>query len=132
MYDAWEIRKNEISIEHCSKKKIKVIGTNENSKHFPIFTYCSSLILKITLNAGYEVSNNNILVWSSDDFGLQAKQAFENNGANKVIMTTETSVLKQHLSSIDFIFICDYNQKSTYFEKGGCFDASFLQSKIQV
>ena len=61
-------------------QKIKVIGTNENSKHFPIFTYCSSLV-KITLNAGYEVSIT-IFWFGLLMIGLQ-QQAFENNGAIK-------------------------------------------------
>ncbi|MDB4773222.1 hypothetical protein OAG30_00560 [Flavobacteriaceae bacterium] len=124
MYDAWELRDNEISIESCKKRNIKVIGTNENSKYFPIFSYCAPLILKMTLNAGYEILNNRILVWSCDDFGIQAKQAFENNGAKEVIMTTDLSILDRYVSTLDFIFICNYNQKSQYFKEGGCFDVS--------
>lgn len=124
MYDVWELRDDEISIESCTKRNIKVVGTNENSEYFPIFSYCAPLILKMTLNAGYEVLNNTILVWSSDDFGIQAKQAFQNNGAKEVIMTTDLSVLNQHMATLDFIFICNYNQKTPYFKKDGCFDVS--------
>ena len=133
MYDEWEFRGNEISIEQCNQKRIKIIGTNENSKDFPIFSYCAPLFLKMTLNAGYEVFNNNILVWSSDDFGLQAKQAFENNGAKKVVLTTNLSTLHHFLPKIDFIFICDYNQKTPYFKAGGCFDVSlFIKKNPQI
>lgn len=124
MYDAWELRDDEISIESCNKRDIKIIGTNENAEHFPIFSYCSPLILKMVFNAGYEVLNNTILVWSSDDFGILAKKAFENNGAKEVIVTTNLSILNRHLSSLDFIFICNYNQKTPYFKDGGCFDVS--------
>lgn len=124
MYDAWELRDDDISIESCIKRNIKVVGTNENSEYFPIFSYCAPLILKMTLNAGYEVLNNTILVWSSDDFGIQAKQAFQNNGAKEVIMTTDLSVLNHHMATLDFIFICNYNQEVPYFKEGGCFDVS--------
>lgn len=110
MYDAWEFRPEEIDIDYCKIRNIKLVAVNENATSFPIFISVEQLALKMAFEAGYEVYNNKIIVWSSDIFGEFTKRGFEKNNAQKVILTKNSEVVAQEISNIDFIFLCDYKQ----------------------
>ncbi len=121
MYDAWELRKGDLDIEYCSKNKIRVVGTNESTSTFPIFDYCGLLAMKMAFEAGYEIKENKIVVWSDDPFGNLIKTTFENLGAN-VFITNKFKELKTLMEDVDFIFISDYFEKKDFSEANGFFD----------
>jgi hypothetical protein len=121
MYDAWELRKGDVDIEYCTKNKIRVVGTNESTSRFPIFDYCGLLAMKMAFEAGYEIKENKIVVWSDDPFGYVIKTTFESLGA-KVFITNKYEELKTLVEEVDFIFISDYYEKKNYSEVNGFFD----------
>jgi len=110
MYDAWEFRPEEIDIDYCKKRNIELVAVNENTTSFPIFISMEQLALKMAFEAGYEIYNNKIIVWSSDIFGEFTKRGFEKNNAKKVILTKNIEIVAQEINDTDFIFLCDYNQ----------------------
>ena len=63
MYDIWEIRDCDIDVKECTENSIMIAGTNESTDFFPIFEYCGLLAAKMAFEAGYEIRDNNILIW---------------------------------------------------------------------
>ena len=114
MYEKWELRDSDIDINYCKKNNIKVAGTSENHPSLLVFNHVGPLAIKMALNAGYEVYENKIIVWSDDHFGKVVKEAFLNIGAKEVILTTDEIVLEQNFKNVDFIFICDYDEIREY------------------
>lgn len=114
MYEKWELRDSDIDINYCKKNNIKVAGTWENHPSLLVFNHVGPLAIKMALNAGYEVYENKIIVWSDDHFGKVVKEAFLNIGAKEVILTTDEIILEQNFKNVDFIFICDYDEIREY------------------
>lgn len=119
MYEKWELRDSDIDIAYCTRNGIKVAGTWENHPSLRIFDHCAPLAAKLALNAGYEVFNNNIIVWSDDHFGDVIEQGFKAMGAAKVIKTVDTVVLMENIAECDFIFLCDYDESRVIAGDGG-------------
>lgn len=114
MYEAWEARLEDVDYMYCKEHGIKVAGTWENHPSIRVFDYVEILAVKMALEAGYEVKNNNILIWSDDEFGLKAREGFLASGASSCVVTTDYQVLLQQLESLDFVYICDYDAPSPY------------------
>lgn len=127
MYEAWEIREADIDLPFCKKNKIPVAGTLESYEGSEVFQYIKPLCAKLCLDAGFEVMGNKIIVWSNDDFGKKAKEAFLENHAREVVLTSDVGVLSAHVSDADFVFLCDYNETRPYFGKLGILDVHKLQ-----
>ncbi|WP_415376871.1 hypothetical protein [Patiriisocius sp. Uisw_017] len=114
MYEKWELRDSDIDIDYCKLNKIRVAGTWENHPDLLVFNHVGPLAVKMSLNAGYEVYNNKIIVWSDDHFGEVAKKAFLSLGAKEVILTTNQDFLYKNIENVDFIYVCDYDEKREY------------------
>ncbi len=128
MCESWELRENDIDIETCLKNKIKVAGTWENHPSLKIFDACGPLAIKIANEAGYEVYQNNIVIWSDDQFGDVIQKAFLNHGAKKVVKTTDTKTLKAAIPGTDFIFVCQQSESKPIFGKDAIIDLDILKS----
>lgn len=126
MFEAWEWRPGEIDKEYCQNKGIKIGGTWENYPGLKIFDYCGVLSIKMMFEAGVEVFQSKILVWSSDHFGEVAAQAFRDCKA-EVIVTNDNNVLKQHVDTLDSIFICDYHESRQIIGDEGLMDVAFIK-----
>ena len=121
MFEAWEFRNEDIDLALCKTHNIKVGGTWENHPAIKVFDYCGMLGVKMSLDAGFEVTGNNIIVWSDDDFGKTISAKFKNEGAN-VTTTTHLDVFYEQLPQTDFVFLADYHEERTYFGESGLFD----------
>ena len=75
MYEAWELRDGEIDLDFCRKNSIPLGGTNESYELTNVFNYVKVLGLKLALNAGYEIIENEIFIWSNDSFGEMLNQS---------------------------------------------------------
>ena len=116
MFEKWELRAEDIDIEACRENNIKVAGVWENHPDLMVFSGIGALAVKMSMQAGYEVYQNNIIVWSDDDFGKEAAESFLKMGATSVNITTDPDELYSKLDRTDFIFICDYDEKRPYFQ----------------
>ena len=111
MYEAWEKRDSDIDFSKCHKKGIKIAGTWEDHPKVNVFQSFGSLSVKLALEAGFEIHNNNILIWSDDNFGDVSKKAFLALGASNVLKTTDMKILKSNLNDLDFIYFCRYEEQ---------------------
>ncbi|MBV1880760.1 MAG: hypothetical protein KUG82_03965 [Pseudomonadales bacterium] len=126
MYEAWELRSTDIDINVCYQRSIRVAGTWENHPKIAVFEGVGPLAIKLSMEAGYEVYQNNIIVWSSDEFGDMAKTYFEKIEAKSVTITTDTEHLYHLAPTADFIFFCDYNETKCLVGEGGLIDVDKL------
>ena len=132
MYEAWELRDSDLDINFCEQRKIKVAGTWEDHPDIGVFSGVGPLGVKLALLAGYEVYRNNIIIWSSDDFGNITKAFFEKMGAANVIMTTDVNVVYKEIHNIDFIYFCDMHGNDKLAGKEGVLDFDLLSQLNNV
>lgn len=114
MFEAWEVREQDLDIGACRDFGISVAGTWENHPLIKVFDNVKMLCLKLAFEAGYEIMGNSILVWSDDHFGEMIEESFKSNGVKKCIVTTDVNVLYECAPNLDFIFIADYDEKRDY------------------
>jgi hypothetical protein len=114
MYEEWELRPNDVDIDFCRTKGIKVGGTSENHPGLEIFDFVGPLGIKMMFEAGLEVKGNNIFIWSGDNFGAVLEQAFNKAGAANVICSRDQSMLFKNAELLDAVFIADYNELRNY------------------
>ncbi|WP_421977757.1 hypothetical protein [Roseivirga seohaensis] len=111
MYEAWELRTDDLDLDFASNKGIKVAGTWENHPQLNVFDFVGSLSIKLALQAGFEIRGNHILVWSDDDFGEFTSKAFTDFGASTVVQTIKEEDIYVNADCLDFIFLCDYSEE---------------------
>ena len=126
MFEAWELRAQDIDIHYCKDNGIKVAGTWENHPDLGIFHAVGHLAVKLALEAGYEVYQNAIYVWSDDPFGDETTNAFKAFGAKNVVLGNDVEQLMALAPNLDFVYICDYDEKRSYFGCKGLFDLENL------
>jgi hypothetical protein len=129
MFEAWELREEDIDIKACKDKGIKVAGTWESHPEIKVFDYTGLLAVKLLLNAGVEIYDSNIVIWSNDHFGEIAEKALKNLGAKNVWVTTKTDELYSLLPQLDAIYICNYSEERHFFGESGIFDLEHMISK---
>jgi len=121
MYESWELRKEDIDIKYCFKKKIKVAGTNEGHPKIRVFDFVGPLLAKMILESGHEILRNKILIWSEDNFGETAGSYLRRMGA-KIYQTKNTAEAKRIIKEISVIVLCDYKETRTYSGQNGIFN----------
>ena len=114
MFEAWEARKEDVDFEYCNRRGIKVAGTNESHEDLNVFPQVGHLAAKMVFEAGYEIYNNKIAIWSDDDFGRVIEKTFSTLGADEVLVTTDFEELAKSVSGFDFLFISDYDEIRSY------------------
>jgi len=127
MYEAWEHREQDLDIHECHKRGIKVAGTWENHPDIRVFDAVGSLALKLVMEAGYEVYQNNVIVWGEDDFCQVAGSSFKQAGASDVIMTNNPIQLYRVLSDADFVFFSDYKEERILLGEDGILDVDKIK-----
>lgn len=128
MYEAWELRNDDLDIRYCKENNISVAGTWENYPGLEIFNYCKNLIIKIAFEAGFEIKSNKIIVWSDDHFGKLAYEGFTQLGAREVTLVSNPNDLYNKIENADFIFFCNYKSTDILLaEKASILDLKYLK-----
>lgn len=113
MFEAWEIRDTDIDIHFCSKNAIRVGGIWESHPKLGIFESVGHLAVKLAMEAGHEIYQNQIIIWSDDDFGSVTSDYFHKLKAKQVIQTMDKQVVLQNLAETDFLYFCSNHEKRT-------------------
>ena len=114
MYESWELRVQDIDIDYCKQRKIRVAGTNESHEKLQIFQQVGHLATKMIFEAGYEIFNNKIIIWSNDIFGKTIHDTLFALKPKKIIRTSSFETVKKNISNTDYIFLCDYAEKRSF------------------
>lgn len=128
MFEAWELRDEDLDIKACKDKGIKVAGTWENHPEIKVFDYTGLLSVKLLLNAGVEIYDSNIVIWSSDHFGAIAQKTLKSLGAKNIWVTIKTDELYDLLPQVDAIYICNYSEERQFFGERGIFNIDHMIS----
>lgn len=132
MFEAWEIRESDLDINFCKQNNIKVAGTWENHPEIKVFDFVKMLGLKMAMEAGFEVMGNSIYIWSDDHFGEFIKDAFLINGATQCKLGTSSNELISMADDLDFIFVCDYDQKLPIHEVLPIIELKRIKSNFKI
>ncbi|WP_452603013.1 hypothetical protein [Pontimicrobium sp. MEBiC06410] len=127
MFEAWEIRTQDLDLEACTNYNVKVAGTWENHPKIKVFNYVKELTLKMLFEAGYEISGNKFIIWSNDHFGEKAEEVLNLNNAREIIVTTDYQVLKSNIYNVDAILLFDYHETKNYFGDDSIFNLRELK-----
>ena len=87
MYEAWEFRPIDVSLDACKEHGIPVAGTNERHPDIGVFEYLGPVVAQALLEAGLEIVGNNILLISDNDFGPYVRKTLTGMGANVLDQT---------------------------------------------
>jgi hypothetical protein len=117
MFEAWELREKDIDIEYCKQNLLKVGGIWENHPDLEIFEAVGPLAIKLAMEAGNEIYQNKIIIWSEDEFGVVTKKYFEKLRAKSVILTVNNKDVYDNLHDADFIYFCPNHEQRVIFGK---------------
>lgn len=115
MYEKWELRSGDVDVDSCKLNNIQVAGTSENHKSLLIFNAAGNLAQKMIYEAGFEIWQNKIFVWSNDHFGEVITNSLKNAGSSEVNCSTDINLLKSKLKNLDVLFLADYHENRNYF-----------------
>jgi len=131
MYDAWEIRSDDIDLKYCRDNNIPIVGTRESNSEFDIFFNVVPLILKMTLECS-RIYNETIFIYSKDNFGKYAFQALANLAPKKLYIDDDIDVLKSLVQEIDLLILCNYENEEQLIGKSGILNFISNNPNIKV
>lgn len=132
MFEAWEIRKEDVDIEYIRKRGLKIAGTWENHPDIRVFEFAGHLAIKLAFEAGMEIFQNNVYIWSDDHFGEIAEKYLKALGANIVGRDVNLENLLLQAPNLDWIYVCDYSETRPYFGKDGIFGEVLFEKNPKI
>jgi hypothetical protein len=126
MYEAWELRENDIDINFCKQKGINVAGTWENHPSIKVFDYVGLLGAKMMFESGLEIKENRVWIWSDDDFGTNIKNTVDKLGASEAILSIDLESFYAKLPELDVLFLADYSETRTIIGQNALIDIGLM------
>ncbi|OGV51396.1 MAG: hypothetical protein A2017_14815 [Lentisphaerae bacterium GWF2_44_16] len=80
MWEPWEYRPNELDLDACAAKGIKVYGTNESDPRLRTMEYMGYVLLRILLNNGFSPLGSRLLILGCERFVVPALSVLKNSG----------------------------------------------------
>ena len=68
MFEAWEFRAQDLDLDFCKSKGIRVAGTNERHAQTDVFGYLGDLVVRLIQDAKQTIYRNKFIVVSNNDF----------------------------------------------------------------
>jgi len=82
MYESWELRPGDVSVEGCKERGIRVAGTNERHPNVDVFSYLGLMAVKILMDAGVAVYRSRLVVVCDNAFAPFIQAGLMNAGAS--------------------------------------------------
>ena len=108
MAEAWEFRREDIHLELCQKRGIRVGAVWENHPDLRIFDKCGELASLMLKKASFHLNKQNVLIISGDHFGKTIKHHFEQISESQVVCLSPNEICSIQIEEYDLIFIADY------------------------
>lgn len=133
MCEAWEFRAGDLDLNFCRENGIAVAGTWENHPKLKIFNACGALAAKIVFEAGFELFQNNIVIFSPDHFGEVVYTTFKKFGPSQLrLVKNEKDLNTMDLGKMDFVFVCDYTNAFELIGENGVIKGDNLKGKTVI
>ena len=68
MFEAWEFRAQDLDLDFCKSKGIRVAGTNERHPQVDVFGYLGDMVVRLIQDAKQTIYRNKFIVVSNNDF----------------------------------------------------------------
>lgn len=81
MYEAWELRPDDLDVAACRRKGILIAGTNERHPAIDVFSFLGVLAVRLLHAAGVAVYGSSVLVVCDNGFGAFIQRGLEGAGA---------------------------------------------------
>lgn len=117
MCEAWELRNEDVDIDYCKQKAIKVMGTNENYPGLDVFKFSGPLALKMLFDAGIEIYKSKIVIVSDDNFGKVIYDTLSKISSDVVLISNLNEQNYDLLGNVDAIIIADYTSDKCFIGK---------------
>lgn len=88
MYEAWELRPQDIDVQACRSRGIRIAGTNERHPAINVFSFLGIMAAKLLLEAGVEISGSRILVVCDNPFSTFIDDTLRKLGATAWVRDT--------------------------------------------
>ena len=82
MYEAWELRTDDVDLATCRQRGILVGGTNERHPAVDVFSFLGIAAAKLLIDAGVAVYTSSILLLCDNPFGPFIEHGLVSTGAN--------------------------------------------------
>lgn len=113
MYEPWEFRKEDLDLDACAKKGIKVYGTDENDPRLKTMDYIGYIILYFLLNEKISpLSQPHILLLGNKRFIEPVYNILKNNGYTVKKIDDYNSPLKDDVRLFDVIILLEHKRDS--------------------
>lgn len=123
MWEPWEFREDELDIEACTEKEIKVYGTNESDDRLKTMEYLGYIALYKLLEHKITPFSGNILILGSGKFLSAIHETLElNNYKNKTISEYSEKIDINHYNAI---IVCEHSSNLLLIGE----DNAFIQTK---
>ena len=87
MFEAWELRPEDIDMECCARRRIPVVGVNERHPAVDVFSFLGPLCVKQLHDCGVAVYGNRIAVLSDNAFAPWIHRGLSAMGAQTALFT---------------------------------------------
>ena len=81
MYEAWELRPDDLDLAACRARGISVAGTNERIPEVDVFSYLGVMAMKLLLDAGVSVYGSRVLLLCDTAFAPYIERGLTGAGA---------------------------------------------------
>ena len=109
MCEPWEVRPSDVDVTACVRRGIAVLGTNEGTPEWPVFSYSGPLAVQMLFEAGIEVLGTRIAVLGRDRFAPEIAKALRRAGA--VVRVDRRLTRSSSLAAVrgvDVVIVADY------------------------
>lgn len=117
MCEVWELRNEDIDIDYCKQKAIKVMGTNENYQGLDTFKFSGLLAVKMLFDAGIEIYKSKIVIVSDDNFGDVIYSTLSKLSSDVVLLKNLDEQNYDLLINVDALIIADYTSEKCFIGK---------------
>jgi len=127
MCESWEFRKGDIDLSKCRDRNILVAGVNENHPDINCFKEVGLIALKLLIDARISFIGSNIVIISSDGFGIEISKTLSAY-SDKIVLENDLKTIDLYgRDEIDILIIADYLYPNEIIGKNGLINSSFLK-----
>jgi hypothetical protein len=120
MCEGWEFRDDDLDLDACARRGVAVVETNEDYPGLTVFDFCGPLCVKLLLEAEIEVYKSQIVLVSSDKFGLIIEDCLRRNGAQvRRFARLSDPEVEGFLAAADALVIADYGSRGCFLGPSG-------------
>lgn len=131
MWETWEYRKNDLDLDACFKRGIKVYGTNEADKRLKIFDYIGFIVLNFLLNNKNSPFSSSVLILGSNNFSKPILKIFrQNNYLCKHLSNYKKA--PPNLKKFDVIVISEHSKNDLIIGKSGFIKPKMLRPENYI